>query len=625
MIKRRLASGAGALLLSFAAAPVAARQHPVPAAQSAGATESVELERKAIALLSEAIEQAQGLRLAENRVRVLASAAALLWPRNEAAGREMFARAMDGVRALLQAADATDPLAQERAQGLWQLRNEMLQTVAERDPRLALEFLRATRQPSFGRQSDGAPKMADRELALENELAARLAARDPREAARMIEEGLRRGLTPNLVGALQQLAQKDRETAMRLTAAAIARLRPEDLLAGYEATNFATQLLSLTTPPEPTPLPAAGNPTQLEELRGRSSRVVTDRIALDPASRRALVETLTTAVLSQTHDRFGVLHNIINALQPVLSEVERYTPGRGAALRRRVAEFERTQDPRTRLWREYQHLFQQGTDGAGLLEAAEKAPPELRDDLYRNAAWRFYAEDYDRALAAAGKVSDPQQRAQLIQEFERQRPWKAAEQGDFVQARQLINSLPTADQRAGALVALARSAAGRGLSREAIEALTEAQTQLGDRVQNGAQLSALLEVASAYAAIDPAEAFVIVESVIGQLNELLTAAAIVDGFTINSFREGELSPHGWQVWQDFIRRCAQTLAALARNDFDRASALARRFERTDARIIAQLHFVQVVLNTELPLQRGGPGAGPGRGVFTSTERGPHRR
>jgi len=615
MTRGSVAAGAVALLLLLGAAPTPARQHQSPAGSTApgeggaDAEAAADLERKALALLAEAVEEAQGLRLAESRVRVYAAAAALLWPRDEAAAREMFARAAEGVRALSQGADPADPQAHERAQGLWQLRNEMLQSVADRDPRLALEFLRSTRQPSLSRQGRGEVRPPDQELALENDLAARVAARDPREAARMIEDGLSRGLTPNLLSALQQLSQKDAAAASRLTAAVIARLRPADLPGSYDVSNLAAQLLALTTPPEPAPSPAPGGPVRLQELRGRGARLATDRIEVDAASRRALVETLVTAVLSRPHDRTGSLHGVVNSLRSVLPEIERYAPARAAAVRRQVEELDRAQDPRGRLWSEYQHLFQQGGDGTALLEAAEKAPPEIRDDLYRNAAWRFHGEDFERALAVAARISDPQQRAQLLQEFERQRPWRAAERGDFAQARQLIAGLQSADQRAAALVALARSALGRGMGREAAGALAEARAQLGDRAQNGAQFTALLDVAGAYAAVDAAESFAIVESAVGQLNELIAAAAVVDGFTINSFREGELSPNGWQVWPEFIRRCAQALAALAPADFDRARAAARRFERPDARVIAELQLAQALLSRDLPLQRGAPLSG----------------
>ncbi|HZI20255.1 MAG TPA: hypothetical protein VEY09_16860 [Pyrinomonadaceae bacterium] len=617
MVNERFASGAVALALLpallLAAVPAGARQpyHSPPefAASAQGAAEGTrggaeaELERKALALLEEVVEQAQGLRLGENRARVQATASALLWPRDEAAARAMFASAAEGVRALLLTADPADPQAYERSQALWHLRNEMLQAVVDRDPRLALEFLRSTRQPPPPRHADG-PRLHDQELALETELAARIAARDPREAARLIEEGLGRGLTPQLVGALQQLAQKDSAAASRLAAAAVTRLSPEDLLAGFNAANFAAQLVAATTPPEPAPSPAHAA-AGLEERKGRRPLPVGERVVIDAASRRALLETLAATALRPSSDRSGALQNVLDSLRGVLPELERYAPARAADVRRRLAEFDRMQEPRPRAWREHQHLFQPEVAPAAVLEAAEKAPPEIRDDLYRNAAWRLHAKDFERAVAAAEKISDPQQRAQLIREFERQRPLGAAERGEFGLARQFIAALTAPDQRASALVALSRAAAGRGLKREAVEALAEARAQLGHRPQNGNQLNALLEVAGAYVALDPAEAFAIVESAVGHLNELIAAAAVVDGFTVTGFREGELSPHGWQAWPEFIRRCAQTLAALAASDFDRASDAARRFERTDARVIAGLQLAQALLDESVRRRGGG--------------------
>jgi hypothetical protein len=624
---KRFAALALALALSTSAAWARQASPSTPSALTgADAAEAAKaLEAKALALLETAVADAEGLRLVENRVRVQASAAGLLWPRDEKAARALFAQAADGVRSLLVPPDPSDPRAHERFQIVWQLRNEMLQAVAQHDPKLALEFLRATRQQPFEQQHyrggfNRGYKQPDQELALEADLATRVAANDPKEAARIIEEGMRRGLTSNLVNALTQLSQKDPETASRLAAAAIARLRPDDLLNSHDAANVASQLLSMTGVPDPTPTPAAGGRAGAARTPA-VNRVVQQRIVVDAEARRSLFETVASALTGSTPDRSGMLQGLLYSLQPLMPEFERLLPARAAALRRRVAEFERTQDPRGRAWREHQHLFRGDMTSDALLEAAAKAPPEIRDDLYSNAAWGLQAEDPERARQAAEKVSDPHRRAQLLQELERQRPWRAAEKGDFELARQLVANLPDADQKAAALVNLARHAAGRDQKKLAREFLEEARALFPPLTQNGQQFGMQLDIAGVYASLDPEESFAIIESQIVRLNELMTAAALVDGFTFNAFREGELSAHNGHIWPEFIRRCAAGLAALAARDFDRATAAARKFERTDARVIAELQLAQHVLSNNLPVNGfGGARVAPVRVMTRVRER-----
>src|ERR1044072_829751 len=78
-----------------------------PQEKTAGDAESTreELEEKAVALREDALAEAQGLKLAENRVRAETVAAGLLWPRDEQAARTAFKAAADAIAALLAASD----------------------------------------------------------------------------------------------------------------------------------------------------------------------------------------------------------------------------------------------------------------------------------------------------------------------------------------------------------------------------------------------------------------------------------------------------------------------------------------------------------------------------------------
>src|SRR5215210_8238438 len=96
MMKRLLPALLPFLLFNLSL-PAAAAQSPEERQGNALAPDKraaeearAELERKALGLLREALEGAQELKLAENRVRAQVTAARLLWPRDAEAGREAF-------------------------------------------------------------------------------------------------------------------------------------------------------------------------------------------------------------------------------------------------------------------------------------------------------------------------------------------------------------------------------------------------------------------------------------------------------------------------------------------------------------------------------------------------------
>jgi hypothetical protein len=265
-----------------------------------------------------------------------------------------------------------------------------------------------------------------------------------------------------------------------------------------------------------------------------------------------------------------------------------------------MAETERTLDPRSRVWAQYQEVMQQGTVDT-LLEVAPKAPAQVREQLYVQAAWKAVGENnLDRARQIIEKLSNPQQRAQMLKDIERQLPWRAAEQGNFEEARQMLARLSTIEERVPALIQIAVAARAKGDTQAARVMLDEARDLVTGHAQNVQQFYAQLEVASAYAGLDRGAAFEVVEAAIAQLNELIAAAAVVNGFGQDSFREGELKPQGGYIWNDLITRCAATLATLAPSDFERARAAARKFQRPDARTMAQLMLAQNILTSITP-------------------------
>jgi hypothetical protein len=143
-------------------------------------------------------------------------------------------------------------------------------------------------------------------------------------------------------------------------------------------------------------------------------------------------------------------------------------------------------------------------------------------------------------------------------------------------------------------------ASTKGDKQAALQGLDAARGLLEGQPRGQAQFSAWLQVASAYAPLDAEASFTMVEAAVAQLNELVDAAAVVNGFGQDSFKDGELKLQGGYPWSELIGQCAGTLAALAPSDFERASADAKGFRRADARALAELMLAQNLLNRLTP-------------------------
>jgi len=96
---------------------------------------------------------------------------------------------------------------------------------------------------------------------------------------------------------------------------------------------------------------------------------------------------------------------------------------------------------------------------------------------------------------------------------------------------------------------------------------------------------------------------------INQLNELLSAAAILSGFELNVFKEGELPLQGGGSLAGMVLRYGGELAGLAKIDFEKAQLMTDKFVLAEPRILVKLTLVRGVLGAT-PIESN---AGGGRG------------
>jgi hypothetical protein len=608
----------GALAFALAAANAGAQSvvtqsnEKTQAEQEAARARRAALETKAFALLEEAAAEANSLRIAENRARLHSVAAAALWPHDEARARELFQAAVDGVASLASALTADDFRYEQHYHRIQNLRREIVSAVAQREPKLALEFVRGTRLAPPPRAGDTNYYMPDQELALEAQLAALVASRDPREALRIAEESLARGVSGHLSNILERVRQDDPQAASKLAADIVRKLRSSNLAADYDAAGVATYLLHATRPPASAPPPPP--PTTPAGIRSQHVALVPANndaraLTLDEATRRDLISLVVGAALGASGDRRGRGNNtagqLLAALQAALPEVEQLLPAQAPALRRRVSEFENAGGERFSSrprWQEFEQLMQTGTVDA-ILQAAGRAPADVRWQLYRRAAAKAVEEGATERARQIVNDSEmnPQQREQLLRELDQMLFWRAANQGDASQALALLARFKSPEERTHMTLTLAQSAAARGNRELAERLLEEVLNQTGVRARNMGLFSTQLQAAHAYANFAPERAFQITEACVEHLNELTAAAVQVDGFGQEAFEQGELKLDG-NVWSSLVQQAGELLAALAPKDFERARDVAGRFQRPEARSQAMIAVARGALGSgDLPV------------------------
>ena len=131
----------------------------------------------------------------------------------------------------------------------------------------------------------------------------------------------------------------------------------------------------------------------------------------------------------------------------------------------------------------------------------------------------------------------------------------------------------------------------------ALQVLEDARQITNHRATGYDHFEQQLKVAHAFASVDPARSFEVIDPGISHLNELLSAAALLSGFEMNMFRDGEMTIQSGNGLTSTINRFGQELALLARSDFERAEALSGRFQFPEARIMARMAIVQGLLGT----------------------------
>jgi len=616
-----LASVAIAVAQTATSQTATAQQSPDPQQQQ---EEKAKLEKKAVALLEQVVTDSQGLKLPENRIRVQIAAGDLLWDKNPGRARGLLTDAGALLGQVMLEVDRND---RDDMMTVNQLRQDLVLTAGRHDAELGYQLLHSTQQQPQTQTTASGPGRGNRQVIfdqgsnLEQALLATVASTDPKFAYQKAVESLDKGEFPTALSRiLTQLQTKDAELFKKLSDKTLNRLASDSLLASREATSVAVNLLS----PGPVPGSTAGNQPSSTAANANARAPI-----LSESAYHDLMDSAITAALSVTS--MGPVNNfqrgggaarvqrgpqqqqpqnppddatmrqnnarsILFSLQGMLPQIDQYMPERAQAVRQKLTELGVNSNTTQTLGNQMRTLQQGSSDS--LVTAASTAPPQIQSRLYQQAAQKAVDEgNTDKALDIANNHLDETGRTAIMQAVDFKKLTTTAAPEKLNEIKQKLAALPSDSDRVKYLIDLA-TATQKDNPKLALKFLDDARNLVAKRAMDYKDFEDQIKVADAYAAMDSKKSFEIMDAGIAQLNELLQAATVLNGFEVDIFKEGELSLRANNDLVGMISRYGVELSALAKVDFDSARGSADKFQLPEPRMNARLMIVQSILGTQ---------------------------
>ena len=299
----------------------------------------------------------------------------------------------------------------------------------------------------------------------------------------------------------------------------------------------------------------------------------------------------TAAELEQLNAR-----RLLGGLALLLPQIDQYAPSRSQAVRQKMTDM-RMGDA-TRAGNPQMFRASPQATSETLMNMATQVPPQVQPRIYQQAAMRALEEgNPDRARQIANEHLEAGARDSVLQAVEFRQTTEKLGGNSLDEVRQTLVGLRSDDERIDLLLRLAGSAVATNRPL-AVQLLEEARLYTNRRASNYQQFEQQLRLAAAFKDLEPSQSFEVLEPVVAQLNELLSAAQILSGFEINVFRDGELPFEARSGLTTMVNSVGQVLGQLAQKEFDRSQILANRFHLTEPRLIARLGIVRGMLGLE---------------------------
>ncbi|MDQ6786613.1 MAG: hypothetical protein M3033_07310, partial [Acidobacteriota bacterium] len=511
-------------------------------AQDAAADEAAkEKLRRQTALLEQILSDAKNFRLPENRAFIYAKAGNSLWQSDEKRARQFF---QNSIAELIAAQAEVENEKGNNKQFLNNLiygqspRWEILYLIASRDADFALDALARTRPnklvqavSNFSPDNVNSPsqQFARNEIQNEQRLIALAAEQSPQRAIKLLRESLKKEVSYDTINLLKRIHQKDAETANQLAEEVGQKLLDTKFDESNQDSSFMQYFLAEFGQKQTTPPPASESVSETHiTLSETNSIKVSDQLLRD------LSDKIVKFILRPNATSFYGNENAFKV-------IERFFPAAVAQIRQRQTKFQN----QTGQSEDYNKLMQSDATSEELLSRAEKFPVAYQKEIYRRAAEKT-AQAGNVAQAQkilTSNLPDEEEADRYLSQLNYNLANQAISQSKFDDANAIINQIPDENLRLSAFVYLANSVYQKNPKENqkwALSILEQARGLVPDAPEKFSEINSLLSLASAYAVIEPSEAFRLIESLSPTLEELLQASAVLAKFNdYGNFRQGE--------------------------------------------------------------------------------------
>lgn len=522
------------------------------------------IRKKAIGLLESVAEQLGSLRSAENRARIGSNVADSLWDHDQKRSRIIFTAIEEDIKAGFNDTDS-DYLAHTRTMTVFgQLRSEIIDRIAKRDPELALEFLQATVLPLD-------PQLPYQMKEHENKLALRLArqsaARNPQLALKLGRQSLAKALSNDLLSFLYQLQRTDDSASRTFHREIVDKLKTTNLVRNWMEMDLAVQLVRSFQPPQ-----------------------------ADEEVYRDLIDILSTTALANgcSNAERTDAQRPCYFVGSVFSRIEKYYPARAALLKRWAADAQGMYAAEG--WAQVNEATQNGSVDEIL--SLRAIYPALQVQIYWGAMMKaLNSGEIARARQIASDLPDSESRRSMLAQIDRQQMRASVDAEKLALIQQELGRLRSDEERIHLLLFVATSI-GATDRKAALGLVNQAAEIVNSMKPRRTQLEAQLTLATVYCSLNSDRGFTIMESLLPRLNELVAAATTLDGVENNYFSDGEWNMSSNGPVGALLTRLAHHAGSFARMDFDRSVTLANQFERYEIRLMAQLKIAQSVIGEQ---------------------------
>jgi hypothetical protein len=552
--------------------------------QELKASQNLEVGRaKGIALLGELEGAIPQIRSPFTRIKAQLQASQLLWDFDEKRASRYLTDATTGMKEFLSSVDVESHEYSQQYSGIAQLRYEIVQVWAGRDPEAALAFFYSTAPKSnpYGDRRE----LYRQESALELSIADQIAAKDPNRALQVARRSLKHGYSYNLIGTLSRLRRKNPEIAAEFERELAAKLLNETLLKSREAAQIALSLLTFGRAPASPHMPQNGTGSMLtllpeDQYRELLQKIVSEALSYTPSPDRSYLER-------------DAAWNMLTGLRSMSAVLDADVM---ASVEKKVAELDGNSNRQLAAVQQFHNTLANNPAVDRVIEVIEKAPEEQREQLYIQLANRE-ANNGNLALAKQiinDHVFNVHQRRQALLNLDQQEIYRAASKGKIEEALRNVAALRDPKERANQLAGIANQI-GPGQKRAvAISLLEQARGMLGEGVQarDQSQMNALFEIARVFSRYDSKRSFEIIDPLIEQFNEICAAARILEGFGFENFQDDELNLQSGGSVSGTAINISTVLGTLALANFERAKAASEKLRLPEVRVKAQLEIAQ---------------------------------